>query len=152
MTEFGGSKFISCSVPLAFKGRYFILEPGNPPLLSVVLDYNGTPLFEIKRNKPMDNAITDVYISGAGIITVSDKATGRFLYKFRPDSETSIVFGKIDADEISAKISDKRIQVGGLTLENCTFNGVGAGVVVEENGAVGIGAPFPKSLLALIQI
>ena len=151
MTKFGGSTFLNCSVPLAFKGRYFILEPGNPPSFSVVLEYNGKPIFEIKKNVPSDNPITDVSISAAGIVTISDKATGKFLYKFRPESETSIVFGKIDGGEISAKISDKRIQVGGVTLENCTFNGVGAGIVVDENGGVGIGAPIPKSLLALFQ-
>jgi hypothetical protein len=151
MTKFGGSTFINCSVPLAFKGRYFILEPGNPPSFSVVLEHNGAPIFEIKNNLPLDNPITDVSTSGAGIVTVSDKATGRFLYKFRPESETSIVFGKIDGGEISAKISDRRIQVGGATIENCTFNGFGAGIVVDENGGIGIGTPIPKSLLALFQ-
>lgn len=149
MTKFGGNTFINCSVPLAFKGRYFILEPGNPPSLSVVLEYKGKPIFEIKKNKPSDNPITNVSISGAGIITVSEKVTCKFLYKFRPENETTIVFGKIDGGEISAKISDRKIQVGGVTLENCTFNGVGAGVVVDENGGIGIGAPIPKSLLML---
>lgn len=151
MTKFGGSTFINCSVPLAFEGRYFILEPGNPPFFSVVLEKDGKPVFEIKKNVPSENPITDVSISGAGIITVSDKTTGKFLYKFRPESETSIVFGKIDGGEISAKISDKRIQVGGVTIENCTFNGVGAGIVVNKNGGFGIGAPVPKSLLSLFQ-
>jgi len=151
MTKFGGSTFINCSVPLAFKGRYFILEPGNLPLFSVVLDHNGQAVFEIRRNKPCDNPLTDVSVSGAGIITVSEKSTGKFLYKFRPESETSIVFGKIDGGEITAKISDRKIQVGGITIENCTFNGVGAGIVVDENGGVGIGAPIPESLLRLFR-
>jgi len=149
MTKFGGSTFINCSVPLAFKGRFFILEPGDPPLFSVVLEYNGAPIFEIKRNIPSDNQITDVAISASGIVAVSDKETGRFLYKFRPESETSIVFGKIDGGEISAKISDRRIQVGGIVIENCTFSGVEAGIVVDEHGGIGIGAPIPKSLLSL---
>ncbi len=151
MTKFGGSTFINCSVPLAFKGRYFILESGNPPSFSVVLEHSGKPVFEVKKNVPSENPVTEVSISMAGVVTVSDKTTGKFLYKFRPESETSIVFGKIDGGEISAKISDKRIQVGGTTLENCTFNGVGAGVVVDENGGIGIGAPIPKSLLVLFQ-
>lgn len=149
MTKFGGSTFINCSVPLAFKGRYFILEQGNPPCFSVILEHDGLPVFEIRKNEPLDNPITDVSISSAGIITVSDKTTGKFLYKFRPESDTSIVFGKIDGGEISVKISDNRIQAGGVTLENCVFNGVGAGVLVDEKGGVGIGAPVPSSLLAL---
>jgi hypothetical protein len=151
MAEFGGSKFINCSVPLAFQGRYFVLESGNPPLLSVVLEHYGKPVFEIKKNTPSNNPLTDVVISATGIITVSEKATGRFLYKFRPTSETSIVFGKIDGGEISAKITDKLIQVGGLTIKNMVFNGVGAGIIVDEKGGVGIGAPIPKSLLQLFE-
>ena len=151
MTKFGGSTFINCSVPLAFKGRYFILEPGNPPSFSVVIEHSGKPVFEVKKNVPSENPITEVSVSAVGVVTVSDKVTGKFLYKFRPESETSIVFGKIDGGEISARITDKRIQVGGVTLENCTFDGVGAGVVVDENGGIGIGAPIPKSLLVLFQ-
>ena len=151
MTKFGGRTFINCSVPLAFKGRYFILEPGNPPSFSVVLEHNGKPIFEIKKNAPVDNPLTDVKISVAGIVTVLEKETGRFLYKFRPTSVTSIVFGKIDGGEISAKISDRLIQVGGVTIDNCLFSGVSAGIVIDEKGGTSIGAPIPKSLLQLFQ-
>ncbi len=151
MTQFGGNTFTNCSVPLAFGKRYFILEPGNPPSFSVVVDNNGTPVFEIKSNIQIDNPISEVSKSAAGIVTVSDKKTGKFLYKFRPESETSIVFGKIDGGEITAIISDKKIQVGGITVENCSFNGCGAGIVVSDNGGVGIGAPIPQSLLQLFR-
>jgi len=151
MTKFGGSTFTNCSVPLAFGKRYFIIEPGTPPSFSVVFDNNGSPVFEIHKNKPSENPVSEVSISAAKIVTVSDKNTGKFLYKFRPESETSIVFGKIDGGEITATISDKRIQVGGMTVENCSFNGCGAGIVVAENGGVGIGAPIPPSLLQLFQ-
>jgi len=149
MTKFGGSTFINCSIPLAFSGRYFILEPGNPPAFSVVLEYNGAPVFEIKNNEPCDNPLTNVVKNAAGIVTVSEKSTGKFLYKFRPESETSIVFGNINGGEMTAKISDKRIQIGGITMENNTFVNCGAGVVVDQNGGVSMGAPIPASLLAL---
>ena len=151
MTKFGGSTFINCSVPLAFRGRYFILEPENPPSFSVVLEDKGKPVFEIRKNKPSKNPFTIANISTAGIITVSEKLTGRFLYKFRPASETSIIFGKIDGGEISARITDKQIQVGGITIANCVFEGTGAGIVVDEKGGVGIGAPIPPSLLQLFK-
>lgn len=151
MTKFGGSTFINCSVPLAFNGRYFILEPGNPPSFSVVLEYEGSPVFEIKNNKPCDNPLTDVVVNATGIVTISEKITGRFLYKFRPESETSVIFGNINGGEITAKISDKRIQIGGMTVENCTFSGCGAGIVVDEKGGIGMGAPIPASLLALFR-
>ena len=145
--RFGGNQFTNCSVPLAFAGRYFIVEPGERTLLvSVVVDQGGQPTFEILKNEP-GTGPGRVTKTGAGIITVSDADTGRFRYKVRPGNETSIVFGTVDgAEGVEAKVTDRRIQVGGTTLENNVFSGVGAGVVVSENGNVGIGGPIPEKL------
>lgn len=33
MARFGGNEFTGFSVPLVFEGRYFVMEPGNPPLM-----------------------------------------------------------------------------------------------------------------------
>jgi hypothetical protein len=68
---------------------------------------------------------------------------GRFLYKVRPGSETSVVFGTLQGDEIEARITDRLIRVGGITVGNSVFNGVGAGVVVGADGSVSIAAPIP---------
>jgi len=146
MIKFGGSSFENCSVPLAFEGRYFILEPGEIPLVSVIIEHEGKPVFEVIRNEPADNPLSEVSKTPPGVITVSEKSSGKFLYKIRPDSDTSIVFGKIDGSEISALINDRRIKVGGIDIENCTFSGVGAGIVVDKNGSVGIGAPISPIL------
>jgi len=48
---------------------------------------------------------------------------------------------------VSARISDRSIQVDGLTVDNNHFIGNMAGVVVEPTGAVGIGAPIPRQVL-----
>jgi hypothetical protein len=55
----------------------------------------------------------------AGIVTVSEKGTGKFLYKFRPESDTSIVFGNISGRTMTA------IFIGVAKLEKCTSNSVG---------------------------
>ncbi len=148
MVRFGGSKFVNCSVPLAFAGRYFILEPGTPdPMISVVLERQGQPVFEVLKNEPVENPLSKVSKTPPGIVTVVDRKTDRFLYKVRPGSETSVVFGTIRGKEISAVVTDRQIRVGGITVENCVFNGVGAGIVVDESGGVGSGAPIPATLL-----
>ena len=148
MVRFGGSEFVNCSVPLAFGGRYFILEPGTPdPMVSVVLEHQGQPVFEVLKNEPVENPLSKVSKTPPGIVTVVDRKTDRFLYKVRPGSETSVVFGTIRGKEISAVVTDRQIRVGGITVENCVFNGVGAGIVVDESGGVGIGAPMPATLL-----
>src|SRR3989304_3994921 len=153
MVKFGGSEFIDCSVPLAFAGRYFILEPDpSGPLLSVVLDYQGKPLFEVYKNEPMENPVSNVSKTSPGIVAVADKKTNSFLYKVRPGSETSVVFGTIRGEEISASVTDRQISVGGITIQNCVFNGVGAGIVVDENGGGGIGGSIPQTLLQLFKL
>jgi hypothetical protein len=148
--SFGGSTFIGCSVPLAFESRYFILEPGtkDEPLVSVIRDDDGEPVFEVFRNEPGNAPMTTSSKTPPGIVTVG-AADGSFLYKVRPGSETSVVFGTLKG-EVEAKITDKKIQVGGILIENCTFAGVGAGVVVSADGSVGIGAPIPESLRAIL--
>lgn len=147
MARFGGNEFTGFSVPLVFEGRYFIMEPGDPPKLTVVYEKDGEPIFEVLKNEPNNNPLSEVTKTTPGIVTVSDKSSGRFLYKIRPGSETSVAFGKLKGGEISARIIDRNIQVGGITLENNIFNGVMAGVIVNSDGSVGIGAPIPRKVL-----
>jgi len=148
MAKFGGNEFIDFSVPLIFEGRYFIMEPGNPPNITVVHEIKGTPVFEVLKNEPSSNPSTDVSKTPPGIISISDKESGRFLYKIRPGSETSVAFGKLDGGEFSATISDKKIQVAGVTLENNIFKGNMAGVIVRPDGSVKIGASIPAQVLS----
>lgn len=146
MARFGGNEFTGFSVPLVFEGRYFVMEPGNPPKITVFSERNGSPVFEVLKNEPVVNDVTDVTKTAAGIITVSQKG-GPFLFKVRPDSESSIAFGTLKGEDITARITDRRIQVGGITLENNSFVGNMAGVVVRRDGGVGIGAPIPQLVL-----
>lgn len=145
--KFGGSTFINCSVPLAFQDHYFILEPGTPnPFISVVYDYHGKPKFEILKNESVDNPLTEVESTSIGYITVVDRQTKRFLYKIRPGSETTVVFGLIKGKTLEARITDKKIIAGNVTIENCLFDGFGAGVVISADGSAGIAGPIPETL------
>lgn len=145
MVEIGSNHF-SCPVPLALKGRYFLLESENPVILSVVFEHNGYPIVEILHNKPNDNAITEVSVTPPGIITVSDKTTGKFLYKVRPDSETSVVFGKISGGEETIKITDSKIMVGDSSFERNNILGFMVGIMVDDDGRISVGAPVPPYL------
>jgi hypothetical protein len=151
MTRFGGNEFMGFSVPLVFGGRYFVLEPGNPPLLSVFLEVDGQVVFEVLKNKPISNLQSDVSSTGAGIVAVSDKKTKRFLYKIRPTSTTSVVFGKLDGSEINVQITDKNIHVGTNVFENNTFDGMKAGLVIHENGDIIVGTNLPPVVVALLK-
>ncbi len=146
MAKFGGNEFIGFSVPLAFEGRYFIMEPGNPPKITVVREIEGKPVFEVLKNEPSSTLYTDVSKTLPGIITITDKESG-FLYKIRPDSKTSVAFGTLGGGEISAKISDREIEVGGLALENNTFINR-AGVTVCRDGSVKIGGSILTQVLS----
>jgi len=147
VARFGGNEFTQFSVPLAFSNRYFILEPGKPPLITVLVEDEGRPAFEVLKNQPAETSRTVAAVNAAGIITVTDKANGKFLYKVRPGSETSVAFGTVTGGELSAQITDRSIRVGGLTLESNTFDGHMAGVLVDANGGIGVGAPIPAVVL-----
>jgi hypothetical protein len=58
---------------------------------------------------------------------------------------------KIDGGEVSARITDRNIQVGGMTIENNVFSGAMTGVAVRADGGVSIGAPIPPALLRWFQ-
>ena len=146
MSERDENTFINCSIPLVFKGRYVVLEPGDPPCLSVIIEHQGNPVFEIRKNEPLGNPVSEVSVSGDGIVVASEKETGRFLYKLRPGPETNIEFGHVDGTEVTATLSGNRIQVGDIILLNSTFNEARVGVLFDENGKAGIGAPLPPSL------
>ena len=147
MARFGGNEFTGFSVPLIFMERYFIMEPGNPPLITVVRSHAGEPVFEVIKNKPVPSETFEVTRTPPGIVTVSDRKSGHFLYKVRPGSETSVVFGKLDGGEIEARITDRNIQVGGITIENNTFGAAMAGVIVHRDGSLRIGAAITPEVL-----
>lgn len=145
MLKIGGNNFIDCTIPIAFLNRYLIIESNNPELITVILNDNNKPVFEIIKNQPSINSITNVTKTGAGIITVTDKS-GKFIYKIRPQSQTSIMFGKIKQDEIIITVNDKSILVNSNVFERNTIIGSCVGISVYENGSISICSPLPKFL------
>ena len=144
MGRLGESGF---SVPLVLDNRYFIMEPGDPELLTVVSEKDGEPFFEVLRNEPQDNPLSEVIKSTPGVIIVSAKSGNGFLYRIHPGPETRIAFVKIGGGEITAKITQDTIRVGGITLKNNTFIGDMTGVSVIPDGRVSIGARIPLRVM-----
>ncbi len=144
MAQFGGNEFTGFSVPLVFEERYFIVEAGSPPMVTVVMEIEGEPVFEILKNRPCSNGVTDTSSDGAGIVTVADKASGKWLYRVHPDSETSVTFAKSDGGDCPAVVTDDEIRLGGMIVKNAPFDGSLAGVVVDPEIGMGmIGVPLP---------
>lgn len=154
-----GSNKLNCSIPLAFFGRYFILEQdGNIPLISVVSEYRevvleqkGKPVFEVFRNEPCTNPLTTATKTTPGIITVSDLNTNKFLYKIRPSSETSIIFGKIKDEETETEIviTDQYTLVNGNKFSNNSVTGFDVGFTILKNGFI-LGSSLPEFLRPLL--
>ncbi len=153
MAELENIKLTDCAVPLAFEERYFVLEPGAGNLFNVVLKHEGKPLFEIRQNEPAENPITEIKKLETGIITVSEKETEKFLYKYKPGPETIFVFGKNNGGKITViiNIPGKTVNVGGITLDGCSFNDLIAGVWVNDGGTFEIGASIPRVLRRLFK-
>lgn len=150
-----GSNTFNCSVPLQIGDRYFLFErgPGQQPLLSVVREADGGPFCEVLRNQPN---VPYASRTVPGIVTVRDPDHGGFLYKIRPDSESTIVFGRLPAEEVTVKINDQRIVVEGMapgsrepqrlhTIERNAVSGDSVGLRVDGH-SVAMGAPLPEFL------
>ena len=144
---FGGSGLIECTVPLAFQGRFFIFKAGDPPVVTVVKCIGRQLVFEVKDNGPVGNMLTSVTRAPGGAVTVSEKSTGRFLYRLLPGRETCVVFGRADGGETAALVSDRQIRIGRVAAENRPFLGGRCGVTVGPNGSVGEGSTVPLSLV-----
>jgi len=148
IVKLGGNEFVNCSVPLAFGQRYVILESeAQKPLVTVLVEHQDELVSEVLKNEPSENPVSEVSKSGAGIVTVVDRETGRFLYKVRPTSTTSVLFGlRLGDEEIPVSVSDKWIKVRTSRIRNNVFEGVAAGVTVREDGSFAIRAQIPDSL------
>jgi hypothetical protein len=156
LVRFGGNTFSDFSAPPVFEGRYFIMEPGTPnPLVTVVVEHDGEPVFEVLKNEPQQNPFTEVSRTPVGIVTVRDRETEAFLYKVQPRSETSVTFGRLDGSEgesLSVRITDRMIEVLNpdgstmLTAQNNRFDGTMAGFLVASDGSVDIGVQMPPKV------
>jgi len=151
MNQFEGITFFNCPVLIEFKGRYFILEPDTIPKLSVILAFEGKPLLEMRQNNPQENPLSEGKVSETGDITVSDKKTGKLLYKIKPGSETEIVFSKNDGGETLAKISsDNQLKVGKMKREILQFNGETAILGIRDDDSIISGSTrLPSSFFHL---
>ncbi len=147
------SKLNNCSVPLTFEGHYFLLESGALPEISVIREFEGRPVFEIRRNKPAENPLSDSSEDEHGVVSVFDKQTGRFLFTLSPGLETNVVLGITGGKAIAARIADNRIHVSGDTIYNCVFNGSATTLFVDYEGHLNVETSLvPPAALQLLAI
>jgi hypothetical protein len=138
-----GGNLFSCPIPLVFKNRYFFVAKGDKEdIFSVFILKDGEPVFEVYENQPHDNPLTEVTKTPVGVITVSDKKSGAFMYKIRPGYKASSIFGRIKDKEAEIFISDRELRVGGTTLRDNSIQAE-VGVILNDDGSTSIGATIP---------
>ncbi len=151
MINIGSNKFDKVAFPLVFENRYFMIEPTKEnDVWTVITLQDGKPIIEILRNKPQENSISEVVTNSTGIITVSNPETGKFLYKLRPGSKNSSIFGTINGEEKEIKITDKEICVGTNIFQNNLVIGFAVGIMVNRNGGISMGGGLPPELQQIL--
>ncbi len=146
--EFGGYRFTDFSLPLVFDGRYFVVERGDPSLVTVFRSENGEPNFEIVKNAALELGSVDITIESSGRLVITEESAGDILYDVRPGVETIVTFRKADGGKCPAVITETTVQIGGLVVDNRLFDGALGGVVVDpEIGAGMLGAPLPPEVI-----
>ena len=152
MVNIGSNKFENVAFPLAFENRYFMLESAaGEDVWTVFTVEDGKPVIEILKNKPHDNDLSKAETNPTGIVTVSDPNTGAFLYKLRPGTKNSSIFGRINGEETEIKITDREIRIGTNTFQNNLVSGFAVGIIVDGKGGIGMGAGLPPELQSLFR-
>jgi len=152
MTNVGANKFDNVACPLVFENRYFLVDQSTGDAQWTVLSLqNGDLIIEVLNNKPQKNNITEVVTNPTGIITVSDPISDKFLYKIRPGSRSTSIFGSICGEETEIKITDKEILVGTKRFYRNRVVNSPIGVLVRQSGSVGLGGgKLPKEIATFL--
>ncbi len=151
MANIGSNQFKNVTFPLVFEDRYFMLEASPEKDVWTVLQLkDGDLIIEVLKNEPHQNPSTEVTTNPTGIITVSDKDSGKFLYKIRPGSKNTSIFGSINGAETEIKITDKEIRVGTNSFQNNMVIGSSVGIMVDKKGGMSMGGGLPKEFGELI--
>lgn len=137
-------------VPLVFSHRYFIYQGEEIPFLSVLLEDEGNVLLELHRNQAVGLPTLEIK-KELNTIRVSDKISGRMLYKINPGPPATVILYKENQDEIVVNITETTIQVGGMNLENNMFGSNMACLLVEKQGGMGIGASLPLNVIDFLK-
>lgn len=151
MINIGSNKFDRVAIPIAVEDRYFLLEEENSRDIWTVLTFiDGKPIIEILKNVPKENPISSVTTNPTGIVTVSDPTTGNFLYKLRPGSKNSSIFGSLQGIETEIKVTDSKIEIGTNVFQRNMFVGFIVGIKIDKNGRIVMGAGLPPEFQKII--
>lgn len=152
MINIGSNKFDQVEIPLVFEDRYFLIEEQNGNDLWTVLTFaDGNPVVEILRNEPQQNALSTASKNPTGIVTIADPNTGAFLYKLRPGSKNSSIFGSMNGQETEIKITDREIRIGTNVIQKSMIVGSPVGIKVGKNGTIDIGTKLPPEFQKLVR-
>ena len=148
----GSDHFVDVVVPLVLDDRFFLLEERDGTDIWTVFTFRGgEPVVEILRNEPKDNPLSTVRTNPAGIMTVSDPHSGKLLYRIRPGSRRSTIFGVIGSQETEIEVLDREVRIGTSVFKHNIVAGLDVGVEVCR-GRIIIGASLPADFRRLLEL
>lgn len=136
----GGSIFDGVQIPVLW-GKRAILQDSSGRLSVVDLSGQAARL-EVLGDKVAPGVRFTPTTDGFTVLTSS----GQALYTFSP-RDRRLTSESLGLPELQIKPS--QIRVGTSTFQSNMVSGFGVGIVVEEGG-IGIGAPLPEGLAALV--
>lgn len=148
----GTNDISGCLFALAVGDRFFHIYEHDGKLTADVFRWDEasrTPRWEVKGGEPQQDNITT---NPTGIVTYGHEDTGAFLFKFRPKTGVSQIFGKVPVDEeMEVRITDRRITVckTGEEFAHLDHNQIAGSPVALSVGAdwsVAMGAGLPEGM------
>lgn len=108
--------------------RLYLTQDGEKANLNIrnlpdrrICELNGNTLFELRRTQPGWEVDSELYTP-----------------------EGTFIKSKADLFPEFFNQKQQKLQVRGITMQNCTFTGVSIGILVKADGSVGIGVSKPR--------
>lgn len=141
------NNMFGCTVPLVIKDRFFMVSKGQKADLFTVFAAEGKDLviFEVIENAPEPNPLSEVTKTPDGVITATDRTTGKVIYQLKPGYRGSAIIGALRDKEVEVLINDEMIRAGDTTLAADQMQGE-VGLVVGDDGSVTRGSSLPSSV------
>jgi len=131
--------FKDVEIPLLW-GKRAIMEDKEGKIYIIALDGKKATI-EVIANEPAPNIEYELVETGFKIIL-----NGNDIYSFDPNKK---IITSISLNLPECELNASHTRIGSNIISGCSISGFGVGIVVNEQG-MGIGAPLPEGLAALI--
>jgi len=137
----GSNMFVNVPFPLSLdERRYFVIRSDKGQFyISVIASNDNVAEFEIIKNKPVSNSISNVFMTDKHTLVVSSLDDGNQVYMVNVGREIDMTY-LLPNKPVNIKVSSDKIFIGGSSFSGNSIQGFPVGIIVYKNGGLALGA------------